>query len=416
MAETLLPRESASAMDIAISEAVAEWWDVDPSVITTVWDPWRVPAHVLPYLANALNLPVWNDNWPIERQRSVVASAIPASRLVGSEEGYRIAVDWADAELIKATFPPAKFFLGKSLTPDQRDNFVRRYPELRVYPFRSGGKANFGWFMGHAYLSRTDQPSGSRVRTFLRKSDAAARFGKQAYLYKEGTETWLKTVTRTVEQVEGTYAEEVEVRRPSKAVGWFIGQPLPAFLHDHKAASRLYRMRLNRRYSAPVTRLRYQTIKPGLDTLGYDTEPVALKGKRGRVAFLGHWFIGQPMVVSDANMRLFDRTWLFDPEVAVLGRNASTFMGDGRLGMKKFTAELRIKMRGRAVPRAQTRFLVGGFVGRRKPNRLADLRRAVRWASLGRDKVLITTKTVEPVVAGDVLAGEVVAGALKDVK
>ena len=68
---------------------------VAPETIARLWDPAACPANVLPYLAWALSVDVWDDRWPEEVKRDVVAAAPAVHRL----KGTRTAVDRAMAAL-----------------------------------------------------------------------------------------------------------------------------------------------------------------------------------------------------------------------------------------------------------------------------------------------------------------------------
>jgi phage tail P2-like protein len=63
--------------------------EIDPAVIETLWDAWRCPAELLPHLAWALSLDVWDDAWSEGVKRQAIADA-PA---VHRTKGTRYAVD-----------------------------------------------------------------------------------------------------------------------------------------------------------------------------------------------------------------------------------------------------------------------------------------------------------------------------------
>lgn len=68
-AADLVPENTAHfTREMALLSAALE--RIDPSVIETIWDAWRCPAALLPWLAWALSIDVWDDAWaePVKRQ------------------------------------------------------------------------------------------------------------------------------------------------------------------------------------------------------------------------------------------------------------------------------------------------------------------------------------------------------------
>lgn len=59
--------------------------------IETLWNPWECPAVVLPWLAWAVSVDVWDTNWPEQTKRQVIA----ASPYLHSIKGTPLAVKTA---------------------------------------------------------------------------------------------------------------------------------------------------------------------------------------------------------------------------------------------------------------------------------------------------------------------------------
>lgn len=75
---------SASALEAELARLSAYLDLVDPSVITTIWDAWRAPAALLPWLAWAMSVDVWDEAWPEVRRRQAIADAPAYHRFKGT--------------------------------------------------------------------------------------------------------------------------------------------------------------------------------------------------------------------------------------------------------------------------------------------------------------------------------------------
>ena len=82
MAETILP-PNATALEIALDLQSGRISDL-PVLHHTAFNPWTCPESVLPYLAWALSVDVWDSSWPINRRRAVVAAALRVHRRKGT--------------------------------------------------------------------------------------------------------------------------------------------------------------------------------------------------------------------------------------------------------------------------------------------------------------------------------------------
>jgi len=87
--KSLLPANS-TALERAIEAAQARLADV-PVPVDQLWDPWRCPAELLPWLAWAWSVDEWDPTWPEEVRRRVIAAAPEVHR----RKGTRAAVERA---------------------------------------------------------------------------------------------------------------------------------------------------------------------------------------------------------------------------------------------------------------------------------------------------------------------------------
>ncbi|MGE4296933.1 MAG: phage tail protein I [Desulfovibrionaceae bacterium] len=78
----LLP-ESATDQERAISESAARLAEV-PVIQRDLWNPATCPAYLLPWLAWALSVDLWDDAWPKTRKRAVIAASVAVHRIKGT--------------------------------------------------------------------------------------------------------------------------------------------------------------------------------------------------------------------------------------------------------------------------------------------------------------------------------------------
>ena len=90
---TLLPPSRTSSEE-AVELTVARIAVAEP-VSDTLWDPQRVPAGLLPWLAWALSVDDWAADWTDDRKRRVLERSVRAHRLKGTLASVREALDVA---------------------------------------------------------------------------------------------------------------------------------------------------------------------------------------------------------------------------------------------------------------------------------------------------------------------------------
>ena len=72
---TLLPHPTKT--ELALEQDAAEkYCRANPEVITRLFDPLTCPAELLPWLAYALSVDVWNPQWPESTKRAICANSL----------------------------------------------------------------------------------------------------------------------------------------------------------------------------------------------------------------------------------------------------------------------------------------------------------------------------------------------------
>lgn len=123
---------------------------VDPIVIETLWDAWRCPAALLPWLAWALSIDVWEDDWPEPVKRQAIADSPFYHRIKGSVRAIRAALalaerryeitEWFD-QVPAGRRGTATIFVETSL-----DDIVRILRRIRPLALAAKPKSRAVWF------------------------------------------------------------------------------------------------------------------------------------------------------------------------------------------------------------------------------------------------------------------------------
>ncbi|BCB18060.1 phage tail protein I [Bosea sp. ANAM02] len=91
----LLP-SNADVFEREIAALSAELDAIDPAVIETLWDAWRCPAALLPWLAWAVSVDAWDDGWAEPVKRQAIADSPDYHRIKGTVHAVTSALSLAD--------------------------------------------------------------------------------------------------------------------------------------------------------------------------------------------------------------------------------------------------------------------------------------------------------------------------------
>ncbi len=133
MTDSLLP-PSASPLMRAIAQACAPALDI-PVPLRTLWNPWTCPVALLPWLAWTFSVDRWDNNWPEETRRRVVAGAFYLHRHKGTIAALRHAVapfgvllhvnEWWDTGTAPGTFSLDITLDDRGITEDALEEMER---------------------------------------------------------------------------------------------------------------------------------------------------------------------------------------------------------------------------------------------------------------------------------------------------
>jgi len=394
MAEALIQPSLAQDANLVALARLPEritYLDVSP-VVTHDID--RVPASALPHLADQFHMRhtvAWRRATTDAERRALVKAGIVRHRIKGTLAGFRLAAKDAGAELVGAITPPAKLFAGAGLTAAERNAFVARYPQLRIYRYRN--RSQRVGAMLHACHAGASHFCSTTARE---------RIAPRAMLWRAGVVTALR-----LDEESGVASIVV----PGTAGrGGFCGTHA-RFAARLDAAARSYRVRLSDVYQAGDL-LRRIPLRVGLEPIDVRYDLVAEPGVEAGL-FAGRWLVGT-LRASTARDRLYQRLYLFDADVAVTRREVVQHLNQGRLSLPAFHAELAVRIRGRAHPGAAWRFVHGCLVAQPRSN-FDDCMEAMRDVARGADRIAINTVINRPAAAGEHnVAGALLAGAWID--
>lgn len=92
----LLP-PNATDLERAVADATGRISDI-PVDIDRLWSPDDCPPALLPWLAWALAVTVWDDDWPLDRKRRVCATALALHRTRGTLPAIKNAIAALDIQ------------------------------------------------------------------------------------------------------------------------------------------------------------------------------------------------------------------------------------------------------------------------------------------------------------------------------
>lgn len=393
----ILPPNSTPLERAIVDASMAIELDTDP--IRTLNDPQRIDAKLLPWLAWARDVLVWPKDADEITRRRLVAESLQLHRRQGTLWAFRKVAALFGATIVRAITPPARLYAGRSLTIDERNAFVARHPQLRIYRHRTRGQ-RVGMHVGDCLR-----------RSFPVKSDAPLRCAPRAYLYRDGVEAELtvleRTTTATTRTAESTTVTEIALPGTARRRSFASGHP--RFLGLSDAAKRFYRITLQQTYRDTGETLRRVAALPSLAPISIRPDAVAQHGQ-ARGLFAGRFLTGC-LPPSTAGDRLYQRFYLHDPDLEVDRRKVSLHLNGARLGMKPHHAELHISFPGKASPLAFGRYMRGYLVASDK-SRITGFLEAMRAVSRVSDRIKIKTAIHRRATAGQtILAGDLLAGA-----
>lgn len=374
------------------------------ALVQTLQRPAQIPPEWLAWLAWDRDVAVWPRWLDTDAKRALLAASYTLHKRAGTVDALRRLARVAAADLTAVATPRTRTFAGPSLTVDEREAFLARYPQLRIYSYRTTGQRR-GAMWHRLFIS-------PRARDIPTDNGARARFGDQAFLYHPdiGAESPLATWTEIV-----TASDQTRITTRRVAIAGAAGKQLylgatRGYMARGTAGARIYSVPETQPFGAPAFALHRATLQPGLEPAALDWRTLAVRASR-RGMYCGDTHVSRAPVESTAYLRFGRMQYLFDPARTLYSRRAVLFVGAQRLRFPPFTAELGARQRSVQARAHLTRFVTGHLCARDK-TRYRDLLTALAAGTAARDKTLLNTRATRVVTAKrTVTAGSLLAGA-----
>lgn len=349
--------------------------------IRTLWDPWTCAPEQLPLLAWAWSVDIWAETWSLDRKRAVVAEARAFHLRKTTISGFRMALGYVDAELVRANLPRDGFFAGRSPTPAEHDAWLSGLPEIRIYEF--------------APRTRPGRKGFVCARSPARAIESVILDQRRAVLIRDGVSTDLvfSGLRRTVDGRLLSEGERLLIPGAAKRVmraGGFVGSPVAS---SALAGERVITLSFTRGGDAFLP----NAISPGVRPAEVAPRHVAEARPAGLGLFASRPRYHRGVRVNDAATAFYVSIRLADGTSPTLSRMRNV-IGKTRLRREAYTAGLLVHA---ARPPIGS-FAVRGRIARRGPESLvAAIENAIAVTQAARDVMFLDLNSTRPMTYGD---------------
>lgn len=377
-------------------EQVAAFAELPIEELANALDPWKIDIRFLPWLAFRFAVDFWNDDWSEFQKRDVVARQFNLQRLKGTEAGISGMLEVVDSSLREVIHYPRRAFASAIISKQQRDAWLERMPQIRIYFANYHGKADLATFPGLDGRKR----SSFACHAFARLDAGAAIYGRRAVIrYPDGREVPMR---RSNPEVSAETGQTFELDRvhvsgeagPAIFIRRFAGH---GYVTRKNKPAEIVTYSLDRTYDTDKTDLHLDTVAAGLDPVDVRYQRFSERVPRKRNAVFAGDFAGKHFVMADDGANhIFDRIFLHDKSVDVPWIKAHSFAGHARLGIAPFHAELLVEARSSKRPRAGYSgytYLGRGFATKENLSKSKLAYAAVRRSKAGRDRIKVDTQT-----------------------
>lgn len=307
---------------------------INAELIKDIWDPWACPARLLPYLAWAMGVEYWNDKWSEVTKRSWIAYQLTFKSIRGTQEALERVVDYAGRDVSrwghqvkKVTTRPQKVFSGPSLTREEREEWLKKLPQVRVWRVNEVGTSSRSKsFYGSSSSIKLHSPQFCLGGGFPVPSTAIYRLRRRV--------RWIEN-DQEIDVTIDDFGSFFQIHKPSIEDGSvFSGRPFGLGRHyiPSTAHERLITIE-------PKPLLPWRSANtPSLQAVTSEPERVTVSGLRQASVFSDLPMRQGFFVPSTAHFRIFQRYAVLDESVRELRRRPVQFMGTGRYGFPAFTA------------------------------------------------------------------------------
>lgn len=398
-----------------------------PTPIDALWRWDQCPENLLPWLAWALSVDFWDELWPEARKRAIIRESFELHRKKGTLYGIKRYLRYADAECLRALTPPDKAYAITKMTAAERDIWLSRFPQIRIYDYADRGVATRGAFTKGAWgLDKTFLGAGvsyaSKPTCFPRETDAWERWGRRPFLWDQGPHPLATGVFKPLtwsartNDMGGYFAYQFE--RLSISVqdldALWLGVNAKGnrgridgrlFTMPSLAAKRVVTVALQKLHPDDLHKF---AVPPSLEPIDVVPDKISERGTSRLgyhifACFRGRWldletktrkrvpgFVKGYLPPTSSRYRIYDRFALHDRDRLPNGKTATRHLGDIRLGMPAYHAELSVEIRGKRGFKQVNRYTYG-FLAKSDLRHLHNARKAIVSAKSLRDKILMKT-------------------------
>ena len=403
MSDLLLP-PNATPWERAIEQTSAERHPLPVELIREFFDPDLCPEHLLGWLAYETSIDLWSDAWPVERKRRVIKDWFRLHQIKGTKAGIKRAVALTDSVVLQDVTFPSRAFASATITRKQRNAWLAKMPEIRIYFISQRGVPGADGFM------RADPHGGGRGsyigHGFARFDAAEAIYGRRSILRRpDGTELPLRhaTIREVDAPADRPVIDQVRIPGEARPATYTGGFARLGFLHPGRVAPKTATVRVQRETQAQ-SELHWKTLQLGFEPIDLEYRVKSEKHPAGPAAFTRKFARTRFLIRERAEERIFQALNLHDPTVDVPWVRAHSFVGHARTPKPSFHSEMLVEARSRAGRRSA---FVGRFFTGRQFTARDDLTKyrfallAGRMFKAARDKLQFDTKTTRAVRFSD---------------
>lgn len=381
MAEFFALVPSATPRELAIEETSAERWaGLDTDLIRAVTRPEDCPEELLGYLAWARSVDVWNENWPVELKRHVIARAYLDQRMKGTLALHERYLSYVGARVLRAVTPPSRFVVGAPCTAAEEEAILATLPEIRIHRQAKPRRRRAAWgqsYWGRSFWAPDDARDTHEMRAVLVDGDTTTEL-RIAEVAPAGADAGLGNFARLYIPHRWTRTRVLGIGHGRRQRWWGAStatQWVASFTVDDGAGRRTVQRGLYPAASAPERVLARHPSPPGK-------------------AWFAHRRPGPRWLrPSTAEAHVYERLRLWTSAAATAGRGKRSYWGYSWRGMPTHAAVLSIDCGRREPPR---RWWGGPLRGPLRPHdgtALAEALAAIRAASLPHETILVDLET-----------------------
>jgi phage tail P2-like protein len=322
-------------------------------LITDQWDPHRISAQNLPWLAYAMGVNLWESIWSEGTKRDWVARQWQFKALRGTPAAIRMALAASGYRLTDMVRPPQGFWAAPNLTKEQWDSWIRLMPRIKIYFAPRTGLRGLDEFYAehdHAFPGSPVAGVGFCDQDAVGFSDGEVLRGRTAVLHTPQGDQPMYVIEYTPGREQLPGQDYVRVSTQGLATIAVISDDVMVeddrFVDFCEADPKLITLSLDREYSHDRSVLALDTVEPGLVPLTPRYERESDIGDRGPWFFVDDFCDDVTSVdrIDGGDMLLADVTYLLDPAVAEPMTEGISFADISRVGMPTFTAEVQIDL------------------------------------------------------------------------